>query len=148
MLRKARYTVGRRAGAALHPAITSGRGNQCCEKRNKRRRSRATPRNSIWHWKCLQKKDRRGWRPFVRRNWKRIAAAACAAAVAGAFLLPGKGAKPAGVDTEYLESAVERRNITNVFSGSGTIAAANTYTVNALVSGHCAHRRFCGGGHH
>ena len=72
--------------------------------------------------------------PFVRRNWKRIAAAACAAAVAGAFLLPGKGAKPAGADTEYLESAVERRNITNVFSGSGTIAAANTYTVNALVS--------------
>jgi len=77
----------------------------------------------------------KGWRPFVRHNWKRIAAAACAAAVAGAFLLPGKGAKPAGVDTEYLESAVERRNITNVFSGSGTIAAANTYTVNALVSG-------------
>ena len=77
----------------------------------------------------------KGWRPFVRRNWKRIAAAACAAAVAGAFLLPGKGAKPAGVDTECLESAVERRNITNVFSGSGTIAAANTYTVNALVSG-------------
>ena len=77
----------------------------------------------------------KGWRTFVRRNWKRIAAAACAAAVAGAFLLPGKGAKPAGVDTEYLESAVERRNITNVFSGSGTIAAANTYTVNALVSG-------------
>ena len=77
----------------------------------------------------------KGWRPFVRRNWKRIAAAACAAAVAGALLLPGKGAKPAGVDTTYLESAVERRNITNVFSGSGTIAAANTYTVNALVSG-------------
>ena len=77
----------------------------------------------------------KGWRPFVRRNWKRIAAAACVAAVAGAFLLPGKGAKPAGVDTEYLESAVERRNITNLFSGSGTIAAANTYTVNALVSG-------------
>lgn len=77
----------------------------------------------------------KGWRPFVRRNWKRIAAAACAAAVAGAFLLPRKGAKPAGVDTAYLESTVERRNITNVFSGSGTIAAANTYTVNALVSG-------------
>lgn len=118
----------------MHPAITSGRGNQCCEKRNKRRRNRAT-RNSIWRWKCLQNKDRRGWRPFVRRNWKRIAAAACAAAVAGAFLMPGKGAKPAGVDTAYLESAVEHRNITNVFSGSGTIAAANTYTVNALVSG-------------
>lgn len=77
----------------------------------------------------------KGWRPFVRRNWKRIAAAACAAAVAGAFLLPGKGGKPAGADAAYLESAVERRNITNVFSGSGTIAAANTYTVNALVSG-------------
>ena len=77
----------------------------------------------------------KGWKPFVRCNWKRIAAVACVAAVAGAFLLPGKGAKPASVDTEYLESAVERRNITNVFSGSGTIAAANTYTVNALVSG-------------
>lgn len=32
----------------------------------------------------------KGWRPFVRRNWKRIAAAACAAAVAGAFLMPGR----------------------------------------------------------
>ncbi len=104
------------------------------KKTNKRRRNRAT-RNLIWRWKCLQNKDRRAGDLFVRRNWKRIAAAACAAAVAGAFLLPGKGAKPAGVDTAYLESAVERRNITNVFSGSGTIAAANTYTVNALVSG-------------
>ena len=31
----------------------------------------------------------KGWRPFVRRIWKRSAAAAGAAAVAGAFLLPG-----------------------------------------------------------
>lgn len=31
----------------------------------------------------------KGWRPFVRRNWKRIAAAACAAAVPVRSCCPG-----------------------------------------------------------
>ena len=77
----------------------------------------------------------KGWKPFVKRNWKRILAAVCVVGVAGAVLLPKHSAKPASTDNAYLESGVERRNITNVFSGSGTISAANTYTVKSLVSG-------------
>ena len=77
----------------------------------------------------------KGWKPFVKRNWKRIMAVVCVVGVAGAVLLPKKNAKPAAADASYLEAAVERRNITNVFSGSGTISAANTYTVKSLVSG-------------
>ena len=77
----------------------------------------------------------KGWKPFVKRNWKRIAAVVCVVGVAGAVLLPKKSVKPASADASYLEAAVERRNITNVFSGSGTISAANTYTVKSLVSG-------------
>ena len=77
----------------------------------------------------------KGWKPFVKQNWKRIVAVVCVVGVAGAVLLPKKNAKPAAADASYLEAAVERRNITNVFSGSGTISAANTYTVKSLVSG-------------
>ena len=82
-----------------------------------------------------EQSGKKGWKPFVKRNWKRILAAVCVVGVAGAVLLPRHSAKPASTDTAYLESDVERRDITNVFSGSGTISAANTYTVKSLVSG-------------
>ena len=77
----------------------------------------------------------KGWKPFWRKHWKKILAVVCAAAVAGGILLPRFGAKPAQADTTYLEAAPETRNITNTFSGSGTLAAANTYTVKSLVKG-------------
>ncbi len=76
-----------------------------------------------------------GWKPFLKHNWKRITAAACVVAVAGFFLLPKGGAKPAQTEAEYLTVSPEKRDITNTFSGSGTITAANTYTVKSLVKG-------------
>ena len=76
-----------------------------------------------------------GWKQFLRQNWKKITAGVCILAVGGAVLLPKHNAQPASAGAGYLEAAVERRNITNVFSGSGTISAANTYTVKSLVSG-------------
>ena len=82
-----------------------------------------------------EQSGKKDWKPFVKRNWKRILAAVCVVGVVGAVLLPRHSAKPASTDTAYLESDVERRDITNVFSGSGTISAANTYTVKSLVSG-------------
>ena len=77
----------------------------------------------------------KGWKPFWKKHWKKILAVVCAAAIAGGIVLPRFGATPAQANTTYLETAPETRNITNTFSGSGTLAAANTYTVKSLVKG-------------
>ncbi len=72
---------------------------------------------------------------FLKRNWKKITAVVCVAAVAAAVLLPKNSKKAVQASTQYVETALERRDITNTFSGSGTISAANTYTVKSLVKG-------------
>lgn len=72
---------------------------------------------------------------FLKRNWKKITAVVCVAAVAAAVLLPKNSKKAVQASTQYMETALERRDITNTFSGSGTISAANTYTVKSLVKG-------------
>ena len=72
---------------------------------------------------------------FLKRNWKKITAVVCVAAVAAAVLLPKNSKKAVQARTQYMEAALERRDITNTFSGSGTISAANTYTVKSLVKG-------------
>ena len=72
---------------------------------------------------------------FLKRNWKKITAVVCVAAVAAAVLLPRNSKKAVQASTQYMETALERRDITNTFSGSGTISAANTYTVKSLVKG-------------
>ena len=72
---------------------------------------------------------------FLKRNWKKITAVVCVAAVAVAVLLPKNNKKAVQASTQYVETALERRDITNTFSGSGTISAANTYTVKSLVKG-------------
>ena len=72
---------------------------------------------------------------FLKHNWKKITAVVCVAAVAAAVLLPKTGKKDVQASTQYVEAALERRDITNTFSGSGTISAANTYTVKSLVKG-------------
>ena len=77
----------------------------------------------------------KGVKPFLRRNWKRLAAGAVVAAVAAAVLLPKPDASKASAGVTYIEAAPARRSITNVFSTSGTINAANTYEVKPLVRG-------------
>ena len=72
---------------------------------------------------------------FLKRNWKKITAVVCVTAVAAAVLLPKNSKKAVQASTQYMEAALERRDITNTFSGSGTISAANTYTVKSLVKG-------------
>ena len=72
---------------------------------------------------------------FLKRNWKKITAVVCVAAVAAAVLLPKNSKMAVQASTQYMETALERRDITNTFSGSGTISAANTYTVKSLVKG-------------
>ena len=72
---------------------------------------------------------------FLKHNWKKITAVVCVAVVAAAVLLPKTSKKDVQASTQYVEAALERRDITNTFSGSGTISAANTYTVKSLVKG-------------
>ena len=72
---------------------------------------------------------------FLKHNWKKITAVVCVAAVAAAVLLPKTSKKDVQASTQYVEAALERRDITNTFSGSGTNSAANTYTVKSLVKG-------------
>ena len=72
---------------------------------------------------------------FLKHNWKKITAVVCVAAVAAVVLLPKTSKKDVQASTQYVEAALERRDITNNFSGSGTISAANTYTVKSLVKG-------------
>ncbi len=77
----------------------------------------------------------KGWKPFVKKHWKKIVAVVCVAAIAVVIVFPKSSAKPAQAGATYTEVTPETRNITNTFSGSGTIAAANTYTVKSLVKG-------------
>ncbi|OUQ39837.1 efflux RND transporter periplasmic adaptor subunit [Faecalibacterium sp. An122] len=77
----------------------------------------------------------KGAKPFLKRNWKKIAAGVCVVAVAGALFLPRNSASKTAANISYIEVAPEQRSITNVFSDSGTITAANTYEVKALVRG-------------
>ncbi len=77
----------------------------------------------------------KGWKPFLKKNWKKIVAVVCVAAVAVVVVFPKNVAKPAQASAEYVEVTPEKRNITNTFSSSGTISAANTYTVKSLVKG-------------
>ena len=72
---------------------------------------------------------------FWKKNWKWLVPAACIVVAGGAFLLWPKQTKPASVDTSYVEATPERRDVSNTFSGTGTLNPANTYTVKSLVAG-------------
>ena len=72
---------------------------------------------------------------FLKKNKKKIIAVVCIAVVAGAFALSRVQAGKPAASVSYLEVTPEKRSITNVFSDSGTITAANTYEVKALVRG-------------
>ena len=73
--------------------------------------------------------------PFVKQHWKIILVVVCVAAAGGYFLLQQRDAKPANVDTSYVEDVPSRRDVSNTLSGTGTLNPANTYTVKSLVDG-------------
>ena len=79
--------------------------------------------------------QKKGVKPFLKRNWKRIAAGAAVIAVAAVLFLPKNNAVPTAGSVNYVQTNPQRRAITNVFSDSGTIMAANTYEVKPLVRG-------------
>ena len=57
------------------------------------------------------------------------------AVLGGVWLLKPKADKPASVDTSYVETTPEQRDLVNALSGTGTLKPANTYNVKSLVSG-------------
>ena len=72
---------------------------------------------------------------FVKKNWKWLVPVVCVAVLGGWWLLKPKDARPANVDTSYVEAAPELRDLTNTLSGTGTLKPANTYSVKSLVAG-------------
>ena len=76
-----------------------------------------------------------GLRKKLLRKKVIIPAVACilAAAAAVRFLSPGQNLPD--VAQNYVTAAVERRDITAQISGSGTLEAANSYSVTSLVEG-------------
>ena len=76
-----------------------------------------------------------GAKAFARKNWKWLLPAAVVVLAGGVFLLKPAKDKQANVDTSYVETAPEERNVSNSLSGTGTLNPANTYTVKSLVDG-------------
>lgn len=71
---------------------------------------------------------------FIKTHKKRCIAVVAAAAVLVAVIVPRKG-RSASADLAYTQEKLGRRDIVNVYDGSGTINAADSYTVKSLVTG-------------
>ena len=71
---------------------------------------------------------------FIRTHKKRCIAAVVAVAVLAVVVSPRKS-RSASADLAYTQEKLGRRDIVNVYDGSGTINAADSYTVKSLVTG-------------
>ena len=72
---------------------------------------------------------------FCKRHWKMLAAAAGVLVIGGAVVGPMLRPQTAPASASYVQQPLERRDIVNTFNGSGTIQAADAYTVRTLVKG-------------
>ena len=81
-----------------------------------------------------QKKSRRLAKRLLRKRVI-IPAAACALAGTFALRLASGGPPAAAAGLTYTAAAVERRDITAQITGSGSLEAANSYSVTSLVEG-------------
>lgn len=71
---------------------------------------------------------------FIKTHKKRCIAVVAAAAVLVAVIVPRRS-RSASADLAYTQEKLGRRDIVNVYDGSGTIIAADSYTVKSLVTG-------------
>ena len=71
---------------------------------------------------------------FIKTHKKRCIAVVAAAAVLVAVIVP-RESRSASADLAYTQEKLGRRDIVNVYDGSGTINAADSYTVKSLVTG-------------
>ena len=71
---------------------------------------------------------------FIKTHKKRCIAAVVAVAVLAVVVIPRRS-RSASADLAYTQEKLGRRDIVNVYDGSGTINAADSYTVKSLVTG-------------
>lgn len=72
---------------------------------------------------------------LIRRHWVIALILLCALGAGGYYLYHNREAKPADTNTTYEETSPEIRDVSNTFSGTGSLKPANTYTVKSLVEG-------------
>ena len=77
----------------------------------------------------------KGLKPFLRKNGKKLVAVLVVLAILIALFAPKGKKKAVSAETQYTTVSPENRDITNVYSASGTLSAANAYTVKPLVKG-------------
>lgn len=77
----------------------------------------------------------KGLKPFLRKNGKKLVAVLVVLAIFIALFAPKGKKKAVSAETQYTTVSPENRDITNVYSASGTLSAANAYTVKPLVKG-------------
>ena len=77
----------------------------------------------------------KGLKPFLRKNGKKLVAVLVVLVLLIAIFAPKGKKKAVSAETQYTTVSPENRDITNVYSASGTLSAANAYTVKPLVKG-------------
>ena len=77
----------------------------------------------------------KGLKPFLHKNGKKLVAVLVVLGLLIALFAPKGKKKAVSVETQYTTVSPENRDITNVYSASGTLSAANAYTVKPLVKG-------------
>ena len=77
----------------------------------------------------------KGLKPFLHKNGKKLVAVLVIAAILVVLLVPKGQKKAVNAETAYTQVTPENRDITNVYSESGVLSAANSYTVKATVKG-------------
>ena len=77
----------------------------------------------------------KGLNPFLHKNGKKLVAVLVVLVLLIALFAPKGKKKAVSAETQYTTVSPENRDITNVYSASGTLSAANAYTVKPLVKG-------------
>ena len=77
----------------------------------------------------------KGLKPFLHKNGKKLVAVLVILVLLIALFAPKGKKKAVSAETQYTTVSPENRDITNVYSASGTLSAANAYTVKPLVKG-------------
>ena len=77
----------------------------------------------------------KGLKPFLRKNGKKLVAVLVVLVLLIALFAPKGKKKAVSAETQYTTVSPENRDINNVYSASGTLSAANAYTVKPLVKG-------------
>ena len=77
----------------------------------------------------------KGLKPFLHKNGKKLVTVLVVLVLLIALFAPKGKKKAVSAETQYTTVSPENRDITNVYSASGTLSAANAYTVKPLVKG-------------